>query len=579
MKTLTIVLVALVLVPSGTFAQVNSLADQYIKATISSDYSGVGVWTMPFSTRDSAIAFENYKGYGMTGLTSYTIKDIATDGKSLQMQDYYGYVTIINPYTSYSGLKNALVTYNFQSSLTKPVAIYEFPLSGATWSQAPSVIVNYPKDWTVLTNWPAGEAKNGVLTLAYKDSTAYAYPPLVVFAPSNLGVGNTLVKVGRFTIVGPTASVTKLQQAAERMTYLNELFNKTLGVKAPESVVIYAADLSGADVGYEAEALAAKPNLILYNNDILTKQSSAEIESTLVHEVTHIVELDLNFFSGKPYSVPWLREGLAVFVQNQARPYIYKNPVDQQISDLLGLGHMFSAKELKNKYALAFDYTFDGTATYGIGDSYSHAGVVMTNFQQKVGATGMQKFFTQAKTLLPDTFGAADHDRVIQIMTLQSGLSKEELLFPHKKSTTFDQSVASLTTPTYDDSALTAVAAHAKKLTDYFAGQVATQTSITSLIPVQTNATTPVVATSTSAKSCSLTRTLAVGSNDAATGGEVSVLQKFLVAKNYLASQKTYGYYGGITSAAVKKWQKDNGVSATGTVGPATRALFAKQCK
>jgi hypothetical protein len=59
-------------------------------------------------------------------------------------------------------------------------------------------------------------------------------------------------------------------------------------------------------------------------------------------------------------------------------------------------------------------------------------------------------------------------------------------------------------------------------------------------------------------------------SRDAATGGDVSLLQDFLQAKGYLNSEPT-GYFGILTLKAVKDFQKDSGLSPTGFVGPLTR--------
>ncbi|MCM2339283.1 MAG: peptidoglycan-binding protein [Burkholderiales bacterium] len=58
---------------------------------------------------------------------------------------------------------------------------------------------------------------------------------------------------------------------------------------------------------------------------------------------------------------------------------------------------------------------------------------------------------------------------------------------------------------------------------------------------------------------------------DANTNGEVSLLQDFLQVKGYLNSEPT-GYFGILTLKAVKDFQKDNNISPTGYVGPATKA-------
>jgi|GEM_PF-2219000 len=60
-------------------------------------------------------------------------------------------------------------------------------------------------------------------------------------------------------------------------------------------------------------------------------------------------------------------------------------------------------------------------------------------------------------------------------------------------------------------------------------------------------------------------------------GDEVTQLQKFLMAKAFLAAGNDSGYFGALTEAAVKKWQASKGIDAIGTVGPRTRSAL-KNC-
>ncbi|WP_228353965.1 peptidoglycan-binding domain-containing protein [Variimorphobacter saccharofermentans] len=54
-------------------------------------------------------------------------------------------------------------------------------------------------------------------------------------------------------------------------------------------------------------------------------------------------------------------------------------------------------------------------------------------------------------------------------------------------------------------------------------------------------------------------------------GNEVKVVQSTLMDLGYFTYPKTTGYYGSVTVAAVKRFQKDNGLSADGIVGKITQ--------
>ena len=72
----------------------------------------------------------------------------------------------------------------------------------------------------------------------------------------------------------------------------------------------------------------------------------------------------------------------------------------------------------------------------------------------------------------------------------------------------------------------------------------------------------------------SLQNNLRHGSRDANTNGEISILQSFLKSKNYLNYRVT-GYFGPLTLAAVKNFQRGNDIISTGYVGPITRARIS----
>jgi hypothetical protein len=56
-------------------------------------------------------------------------------------------------------------------------------------------------------------------------------------------------------------------------------------------------------------------------------------------------------------------------------------------------------------------------------------------------------------------------------------------------------------------------------------------------------------------------------------------IQKALIQLKYLDAQYVTGFYGPLTYGAVKKFQADNGIEQTGTVGPITRAKLAEKTR
>lgn len=74
-----------------------------------------------------------------------------------------------------------------------------------------------------------------------------------------------------------------------------------------------------------------------------------------------------------------------------------------------------------------------------------------------------------------------------------------------------------------------------------------------------------------SANCVPFTQSLRLGSMDAKTKNEVSKLQKFLRDKGYYDGRIT-GYAGEVTEAAIKTFQKKNGLQVSGIIGAATRA-------
>ncbi len=80
-------------------------------------------------------------------------------------------------------------------------------------------------------------------------------------------------------------------------------------------------------------------------------------------------------------------------------------------------------------------------------------------------------------------------------------------------------------------------------------------------------------------QSCAdITHTLGLEDKDSMTGGDVTRLQQFLAANPTFYPEGTVtGFYGGLTSKAVARYQEANSITPTGSVGPITLAHI--QCK
>ena len=57
-------------------------------------------------------------------------------------------------------------------------------------------------------------------------------------------------------------------------------------------------------------------------------------------------------------------------------------------------------------------------------------------------------------------------------------------------------------------------------------------------------------------------------------GGEVKILQEFLVSQGLVTADNVTGVFGPATESAVKAFQKSRGIEETGMIGPETRAAI-----
>jgi peptidoglycan hydrolase-like protein with peptidoglycan-binding domain len=75
-----------------------------------------------------------------------------------------------------------------------------------------------------------------------------------------------------------------------------------------------------------------------------------------------------------------------------------------------------------------------------------------------------------------------------------------------------------------------------------------------------------------------ITATLAQGSTDATTGGQVKQLQQFLTQHLNLQDNIVTGFFGPKTAQHLKEFQAEQGLDRAGRVGGLTRAALARMC-
>ncbi|MCC2630811.1 MAG: lytE [Candidatus Paceibacter sp.] len=100
---------------------------------------------------------------------------------------------------------------------------------------------------------------------------------------------------------------------------------------------------------------------------------------------------------------------------------------------------------------------------------------------------------------------------------------------------------------------------------------IGSTTVASSTVATSSPVTVPVVMPRSPEWQCiSITRILGLGSRDLNRDGQVTALQNALRSSGDFKVEST-GYFGPLTLAAVKSYQKKNGIPNTGLVGPMTR--------
>jgi hypothetical protein len=421
---------------------------------INPNFLARGVWTLPIDTGSSEVFwFDQSKEFGMTGSMKYQINKISSETKELTMtEEGNTYVSVLTGYPTNAGMQHLYIDQMVETPFTNPLAIYEFRVYDGGFFQNPTLSIAYPTDWKLLSMWPPVKDTNPI-QFDYPIETAYVSPTIAVFVPPPKA-GNTVKTVGRFTLAGKTSSVARLERIISRLTFLDELFKSRIGVPAPERVIILSQPLGASTVGYEAMALATKAHLILLNESITQLQTDDEIALTLVHEITHLTAFDLNLFRGAVYQARWFGEGLAVFLENEARKYVFGGDTDKEVfTDEIVKDHLFSAEELTNKYQKTFDYLLDGSGYYSVYTAYTHSGLVLKNFFALVGVKGFAELLEFLKTADASPLCAqCDSDTILRKMSYLSNVSQNDLLFPYKNDPDFKTKISGLVHPEYPQS-------------------------------------------------------------------------------------------------------------------------------
>ncbi len=123
--------------------------------------------------------------------------------------------------------------------------------------------------------------------------------------------------------------------------------------------------------------------------------------------------------------------------------------------------------------------------------------------------------------------------------------------------------------------ATTVLALTSNNVNDLLNSGIITQAEADMLNNILNASTSPTDIVSNNQSTCvNLQNNMYYGLRDASVNGEVSVLQDFLQSNNYLSNNPT-GFYGLMTTSAVKAFQSANSISPVGNVGPITRAEIA----
>ncbi len=431
------------MIPLQTYALAlpsNAKPRQLINVEIKPDFTASGIWEYPTDDRGSGGVFiPATDTMGGTASIQYKIMGIRNESGPRPYEQAVGGVVTNTGYNSNDGFQSLYIDYGIRTPFISPLALYEFMVFDDGTSGAPRVTVSYPSTWSIITTFPENPTTTpGALALEYPVDHFGSWPAVTVFAPNAaqseaLGMLRT---TGKYTVAGSKSDVSRLVNILSHMDYADDLMKRMFGSAAPEKVVVYSTDMTYAAVGYEADALALKPNVIVINKDMLLVKSDQEIETTLIHEIAHLVNFKKEIIRSADAQERWFTEGMAVCAENQARPYIYKKDADALKADLLGRSRLYSAKEASGRINASFSKILeDGREdVYGTGDLYTAGGLILCNFLKKTNGTGIKDLLEKTKMIQANSYLCASctTKKILQAMATIAGTETDTLAYPFK---------------------------------------------------------------------------------------------------------------------------------------------------
>lgn len=551
---------------------------QQVDITIAADGSANGTWTASLNLRDlyGVPIFPVPREFGNTGGTKYSLISILDEQKNpanvylVDDQDY-GYQAAAGE----TGVRKFYVNESITPMFDGPIAVYEFWSIDNAKAPLPVTTIRYPSSWSLLENWPTASTTAPGL-LAFNSPVEYR-PLRPIIALFKTGHAGDIEQIGRYTVAGSYADVAKIKDALALMDGIPALMQATIGITPPDTVYIIADDLTKVDsVGYEAEALAANPNVIIFNDRLTADKSPQEIAEILAHELTHLAMFKLGLYQGNPYPIRWLDEGVAVYFGSVAHKQLLSGN-DRIIDEELSRTHAASPSEAAALYDDPFDFAFDGSRKLGTGASYDHAGLVFARLGDVSGGKGFTALFDGLKgaklTYNPD----ADNMLIIDTMQHITSLTKDQLLYPGKTEADITGIVGRISHPdNISDADATIVANHIKGLHQYFSATGTTNPDAAA--NTRTESAPPAPAATSSAPADSFLRPLSSNLRIGSQGGDVLLLKVFLIIKGFLTISDVKDLsFDAPVQQGVTAYQKSVGLPQVGVVGSLTRASINKQ--